>query len=83
MTGHTATGGENAGCYFHAMDVFGRGLGADQDHGRLAITFEALYSIVGSKHNLAHGSARGRRQTGGQHFDFALLFVETRNQEVV
>ena len=60
MRGHAAPDGEDALGHLHALDVLGGGLQPDQDH--LFARVMPLLGVLGGKHHLTTGGARG----GGQ-----------------
>ena len=60
VRGHAAPDGEDALGHLHALDVLGGGLQPDQDH--LFARVMPLLGVLGGKHHLTTGGARG----GGQ-----------------
>ena len=57
VAGHAAARGENAAGDFHAVNVFRRGFGADEDELGLGIFLVALDGFVGGKYDLADSGA--------------------------
>jgi hypothetical protein len=80
VAGHAASGGEDALGGVHPVDVFGTGLGADQDH--LVAALGPILGSVGVEHRLARGCARRGRKALGD--DVARRSgIERRVQELV
>ena len=80
--GHAAALGEDTHGGVHAVDVFRRGLLADED--ALLAVDGVLDGVLGGEDDLADGAARGSRETLGQ--DFGLLLgsrVEDRVEDFV
>ena len=65
VAGHAAGAGENAGRRVHAVDVFGAGFLADQQH--LLAGVGPLDRFLGGEGQLADRRARRGRQADGQH----------------
>ena len=83
VRGHAAARGENAGCDFHAGDVFRSGFAADEDDGVVGAVLVMLHGIFRGEDDLSDSRAGRCRQAGGEHFNLLALFHEPRNQEVV
>jgi hypothetical protein len=56
VTGHASAGSKDAGGDLHAMNIFGRSFGTDQDYRFAGIARTRLLDgIVGSEYDLADG----------------------------
>jgi len=54
---------QDAHSYFHTVDIFRSGFGANQDHGILLGAVSSLFNcIVGGKDDLTDDCSRGSRQ---------------------
>ena len=81
MRGHATGTGQNANRVVHALDVFGRGLAADQQH--VFAILRAASRFFGAEGKAAAGGAgRGGQAAGNDVGPFLVLGGVTRQQQV-
>ncbi len=83
VAGHAAARGQNSGGDFHAGDVLGRGLAADENQLRRLVFVEALDRFFCAEDDLAHGRTRRCGQTCREHLDVLALDIEAGYEEIV
>ena len=75
VRGHAATRGENAGCDFHAVNVFRGGFATDEDDGFDFALLEGGHGVVGGKDDLADSGTGRCGQALGEDLNLASLLV--------